>query len=56
MGTSNICHKKELGVRWGNGYGHDWVFIKNLMFFYFNYQKIKNKSYIVCHIPKKLDV
>lgn len=55
-GTSNIAHRKSLGVYWPNdGYLHDWYFIKAL----------EKKStaigsclpgYYVCHIPQQYDV
>lgn len=55
-GTSNICHKRSLAVRWnGSSYGlDDWSIVKSLN----NYKgvKINTPEYFVCHIPLKLDV
>ena len=49
-GTSNICHKRNLPVRWGKpGYGHDYYFIQDLLLFD-NYKQIPAAQYYVCHI------
>lgn len=57
-GTSNICHKTDLNVRWGNGgYGYDdWGFIQSLMSISKNTKHIKTPQYYVCHVPKRYDV
>ena len=50
-GTSNICHRKSLGVLWGHrGYAHDHYFNQKLLRFR-NYKKINAGEYCVCHIP-----
>lgn len=52
IGTSAIAHKKELNVTWGDGYGHDWFFVCQLM-------KFSNKkimaNYQVMHVPGYFD-
>lgn len=53
IGTSNICHKKQLNAVWPDGYAHDWRFIAQLGP---NYKKIDHAGYIVNHIPGKLDI
>lgn len=55
IGTSSIVHKKNDKVYWKNGYGHDWVYISELMNNFGNYKKIK-AEYNVCHIPNIIDV
>jgi glycosyltransferase involved in cell wall biosynthesis len=51
-GTSNLCHKRELGARWDeNGkYAHDYYFTQKLKQFS-NYVKIETPEYYVFHIP-----
>jgi len=58
IGTSSICHinNKKLNWRWCNGYGHDWKFIKKLIRFSENHEKIHGGTYIICHIPNHVDV
>lgn len=51
IGTSTICHKKNLNATWPTGYGHDWYFITQLGN---KYKKIDHAGYIVHHIPGKL--
>jgi glycosyltransferase involved in cell wall biosynthesis len=53
-GTSNIAHKAQLKVRWGDGYLHDFFFIKKLH--RYSYKIIKGAEYYVCHIPNKYDI
>jgi glycosyltransferase involved in cell wall biosynthesis len=52
IGTSAIAHKKDLDCEWGDGYGHDWEFIKQL-------NKYPPKriitNYQVMHIPGVID-
>jgi glycosyltransferase involved in cell wall biosynthesis len=57
-GTSTICHKRELKARWNKGqtYLHDWVFIRSLKNTSKDYHKIPTPEYLVCHIPKLVDV
>ena len=58
-GTSNICHRRDLGVWWTEklSYLHDWLFIVSLK------QKTNNFTYLekvpmyqICHVPRLLDV
>ena len=50
-GTSNICHKRSLPVKWDHvGYAHDYYFILQLKQ-HPNYTKIQGGEYYVCHIP-----
>lgn len=49
-GTSNICHRADLGLRWIEaGYGHDYHFIQQLLKFE-NHKHISPAEYFVCHI------
>lgn len=49
-GTSNICHKASLNLRWiETGYGHDYAFIQQLRKFE-NNKQINTAEYFVCHI------
>jgi glycosyltransferase involved in cell wall biosynthesis len=52
IGTSCIAHKKN-DVKWGDGYGHDFEFIKQLTG---KREKIETAGYVVCHINGKTDV
>jgi len=48
-GTSNICHKASLNLRWIEaGYGHDYYFIQQLLKFP-NHKQISTGEYHVCH-------
>ena len=50
-GTSNICHKKSLGVKWDvAGYAHDYHFVRKLLKFK-NNARIPTPEYFVCHVP-----
>jgi glycosyltransferase involved in cell wall biosynthesis len=50
-GTSNICHKLTLAVKWDyTGYAHDFYFVRQLRQFK-NYAKIQGGEYYVAHIP-----
>lgn len=57
-GTSNICHKRSLNAMWtSTGYGYDdWGLVQHLLKLSKNYIKIKTPQYVVCHIPKLLDL
>ena len=57
IGTSSIAHinSHKLNWRWCNGYGHDWKFVKKLIRFSNNYEKIYGATYIICHIPDNMD-
>ena len=55
-GTSNVCHKRSLGLRWGRpGYAHDFHFNQQLLRFS-NSAKITTPEYFVCHIPGNYDL
>lgn len=56
-GTSSIAHlnKPEYGWSGCDKYGHDWLFIQNLMALTDNYKKIRGCSYYVMHICGILD-
>ena len=50
-GTSNICHRRWLPVRWDHvGYAHDYYFVQQLLR-YPKYAKIPGAEYYVCHLP-----
>lgn len=51
-GTSNVCHRRDLGARWDEDgrYAHDYYFIQRLLTFG-NYKKISTPEYYVCHVP-----
>jgi len=50
-GTSNICHKTNLRVKWDHdGYAHDYYFVAQLRQ-NSNFTKIGGAEYYVCHIP-----
>jgi glycosyltransferase involved in cell wall biosynthesis len=57
IGTSCLCHKREIGVTWTgcDGYGHDFEFVKRLQSASSKYDKIYGTKYIVNHIPNLLD-
>ena len=56
-GTSNVCHRKSLGAKWGHrGYAHDHYFNQQLMIKSRNFAKIDAGEYYVCHIPGGYDV
>ena len=53
-GTSNVCYKRSLNLRWGRpGYAHDFHFLQLLLRFP-NNTKIETPEYFVCHIPGAL--
>ena len=55
-GTSNICHRRTLGVKWGyRGYAHDHHFNQSLLKFK-NYAKIDAAQYFVMHLPHGTDL
>lgn len=50
VGTSSICHRNVRGLRWGTGYGHDWVFVLGLAARGMRFKKLeKSPQYLVCH-------
>jgi len=50
IGTSSIAHKWDIGVHWGDGYGHDFELIEKYLLS-LKYKKIVTPEYFVCHIP-----
>ena len=55
-GTSNVCHRRTLGVKWGyRGYAHDHHFNQSLLKFK-NYAKIDAGQYFVMHLPHGTDL
>lgn len=52
IGTSCIAHRKDLGIVWPDGYGHDWEVVQQLM--KYEGKKIE-ANYRVMHIPGYLD-
>ena len=55
-GTSNVCHRRSLDVRWGyRGYAHDHYFNQKLLF-YRSHAKIETPEYFVCHAPGHYDI
>ncbi|MBW2002935.1 MAG: glycosyltransferase family 2 protein [Deltaproteobacteria bacterium] len=55
-GTSNLIHKK---IAWWNekdSYAHDWNFIKALLRTSREYEYITGGKYLVCHVPRNIDV
>lgn len=60
-GTSNICHRRDLAIKWGNGtnkYGQDdWSAVESLKRASSKMAKIPTPEYYVCHLPVgRLDV
>lgn len=56
-GTSNICHRRSINVKWSGGqYGYDDYSIVQALLKFPDYKRIETPEYIVCHIPRKLDV
>jgi glycosyltransferase involved in cell wall biosynthesis len=54
-GTSNICHKRSLGLKWDRpGYAHDFHFAQKLLRIK-NCTKIETPEYFVMHIPGQYD-
>lgn len=47
IGTSSIAHLKNIDIKWGGGYGHDWAIIEKLLSL--PYRKIPTPEYFVCH-------
>lgn len=57
IGTSSIAHYKYKKIDWRkcDGYGHDWKFVKKLMKWSDNHEKVFGATYIICHIPNQID-
>lgn len=55
-GTSNVCYKRSLNLRWGRpGYAHDFFFVQQLLMST-NNTKIETPEYFVCHAPGLWDL
>jgi glycosyltransferase involved in cell wall biosynthesis len=55
-GTSNVCHSRKLGLKWGRpGYAHDFYFNQQLLLFP-NHTKISTPEYFVLHQPGIYDL
>lgn len=52
VGTSSIAYNKKLPVSWDgcDGYGHDWVFINQLIHLDSTYKKIDYSGYLIRHL------
>ena len=48
IGTSSIAHKRDVGVVWGDGYGHDMEMIQRCLLG-LPHIKIPTPQYYVCH-------
>ena len=55
IGSSSIAHKSQMGIRWGNGYGHDWAFAQTLFNRSSNHKQITANGYLACHVPGLAD-
>ncbi len=57
-GTCNIVHKNTINKLWQvkADYLHDWNAIQHLVRNYPVFEQIPTPEYIVCHLPKMLDV
>jgi glycosyltransferase involved in cell wall biosynthesis len=51
IGTSAITHRRDVDVKWGTGYGHDWWMIEKYLL-PLRYTKIPTPEYYVCHFRK----
>ena len=51
IGTSSIAHRRDVEVKWGNGYGHDWAMIEKYLLRQ-PHMKIATPEYYVCHFRK----
>ena len=50
IGTSSISHKNIKGLKWSQGYGHDFLFMFKLASMGLKFKKLeKIPEYIVCH-------
>ena len=51
IGTSAIAHRRNIEIKWGGGYGHDWYMIEKYLL-PLRYIKIPTPEYYVCHFRK----
>lgn len=50
IGTSSITHRKNDWLRWGNGYGHDWIIVMRAVINGMRFKKLSKPSqYLVSH-------
>ena len=50
IGTSSISHKNIKDIRWGTGYGHDFLFMFKMASMGLKFKKLeKMPEYLVCH-------
>ena len=50
IGTSSKSHKNIKGIKWSQGYGHDFMFMFKLASMGLKFKKLEKKpEYIVCH-------
>lgn len=54
VGTSNICHKRTLNIKWTESYLHDWIFVREL--WHYESKRITTPEYFCCHLPNGLDI
>ena len=57
FGTCRTAHKKDCGIKWTdrNARGEDIIFSEDLMK-KGKYKIINSPTYIVCHVPGRLDI
>ncbi len=51
IGTSSIAHRRDIEIKWGTGYGHDWNMIEKYLL-PLPCTKIATPEYYVCHFRK----
>jgi len=49
IGTSSIAHRRDIKVKWGDKYGHDWYMIEKYLLPRENCMKITTPQYYVGH-------
>lgn len=55
-GTGSFAHRRDLPVRWTDGYGDDWHFIEQLEQTTSNFAHKPIGGYVVCHVPGDIDL
>lgn len=56
IGSGMFAHEKGLDVQWKDEYGHDWLFVQDLMQRYPHTKKVTGTGYLTCHVPPNIDV
>ena len=51
IGSCSIVYKREIPIKWEDGYGHDHVLIRKLLNNYSYSKIIKAPEYFICHVP-----